>query len=78
MGLQAQFNQAVIDMLPAIKEAINNAGHFGSNQMICSTIRAACDSVRPLDCMNDEQLRIFEQDLLDYFVHMNWTKKGDQ
>lgn len=77
MSIQAQFNQDAINALPLIKSAIEASESFEANQMSCSAIQKCNNSTQPITQMNDDELMVFQKELLNYFDRMNWFSIAD-
>ena len=75
-NIQARFNNEAIDMLPRVKKEILKATQFEANQMKCLTLAKCCNASQHYRCaiafMTKEELKEFEQDLLDVFKFKNW------
>lgn len=74
MSLQGQLNQAAINCLPIIKEAISAAGDFEANQMECKALSLIMNADTPVSEMSAEELELFQADMLEVFKHYNWIK----
>jgi len=74
VSIQAQFNQECIDMLPIIKQKIAVAKSFDANQMFCKTLREAGNSSKPICEMNDNELMLFQLELIRIFKHCEWIE----
>lgn len=74
MSLQGQLNQAAINCLPIIKEAIAAAGNFEANQMECKARSLMMNADTPVSEMSADKLEIFQADMLEVFKHYNWIK----
>ena len=74
MGIQAEFNQQAIDMLPNVSKAIENAEAFESNQMHCYALQAINNTHPCLADKTGNQINTFDTNLIELFKEKNWIK----
>lgn len=69
MTIQANFNQQAIDMLSAVKKAIQAGSDFESNQMMNISLREVMNSRIAIAYMSKDELTVFSDALLAIFEH---------
>ncbi len=72
MSIQASLNADSINSVPKIKQVIANANSFEANQMEQKTLREMINSSKPVADMSSEELKQFQNDLLEVFKHYDW------
>ena len=72
--MQMQLNRAALEMLPGVINAISEANSFESNQIYSYAVRRISDNKICLDDMTKEQLKSFENDVLEDCKLKWWIK----
>lgn len=72
MSLQAILNNELFNHLPKLQDVIaaaENESAHNANQMEQITLKAAIDSITPIDSMSLEQINDFQDELIAIFDH---------
>ena len=72
--MQEQLDQACIDMLPLLKCVILSSSQENSHIMKNITLIESVTSKKKLAYMTNEELEVFQRDLLKKFKWNGWTK----
>lgn len=74
MSIQSQLNNDALAMLPQTFSAIKQAKQFESDQMQSLALRLICNSSPCLDDMSENQLKDFDQDLMERFGNLGYLE----
>lgn len=74
MTIQSQLNDDAFSYIPKIVDLIREQSIFERNQIIERSLRAMLSTTISMSEMNAEELKKFENDLIETFKYQGWIK----